>query len=207
MLQEILQRWWPWYHVEKRAAAEFPYSFQVYVEWITAELKSLDFDQLFKFCIWCASRLLSDDKYVRGLSQDEVALLHEVVEETWSWAEKREYPDEEYAKELRDRIRAIGPEDPVAAIETDFTETNMIGCVELVLDFYLTRALKHAVNTAHCMVAAIDCEEQDAGNRLALETMFLYPPMKAERDRQAKMIERLRNDEVRGMSIQELSDM
>jgi hypothetical protein len=207
MFYELLKKCWPLYDAKETYIVEYPYSYQRYDSCISKELKSLSFNQLFKFCIWSASRLCQDDKYVKDINQDEVALLHSIIDEAWSWTEKQKYPDVEYVKKLRDQIFKIGPEDPVAAIETDPMETNMIGSVELVLEFYLTKSLKWVNSAAHSLINVIDYEAQDEGNCLPLGTMLLFPPMKIEFERQLKMIEHLRNEKVDGVSLQELTSM
>jgi hypothetical protein len=156
---------------------ELASSFQDYEKCIMKGLKSLTFNQVLMFCVWCASRLLLGDKYAKQISQDEVSLLHSIIEEAWSWTEKQKYPDVEYVKEIRNKISKIGSEDPVAAIEVHPLVTDIIGTVDLVFEYYMTKSIKYALSAANSMINVIDYEADEAGNRLQLETMLLFPAM------------------------------
>lgn len=178
-----------------------PSSFQDYENRILAQLKSLTPKRVLAFSIWCASRLMESADVRTCLPESDVNLLEEIVAVAWSWVGDGTGPIADQVADLGNRLRRIGPSDPEAALELDPRVIETLSCVEAASYYYLTGSVEHARGAAECLINLIDYESED---QISLETMFDYPPMRAEFERQLKMIDCLRTATLEGMSLQQL---
>ncbi|HEX7375884.1 MAG TPA: hypothetical protein VF278_02170 [Pirellulales bacterium] len=165
-----------------------------------AELNSLSQMQLFAFSIWCASRLVQSVNLETDLLVSEIAVLQEVVAKTWSWVGDGTGAKPEQVADARTRVERLGPSEPVKKIEMDPRVVEAFVCVETALDCYLTKTAECALAAAQCLINVIDYE-RDFND---VDTMLEYPPLRAEFERQLKMIDCLRTATLEHVSLQQL---
>ena len=176
-------------------------SFRDYQKHILGELKSFTPKQVLAFSIWCAFRLVKSVELGTYLPESDITLLHDILAEAWSWVGDRPRPKAERVSDLRNRLLCIGPSDPELAIELDPRVIETLSCVEIALVCYLTRSIEDGRGAAECLIDVIDYE---IDNDFPLETMFDNPPLRAEFERQLKMIDYLRVAPLDRTSLEQL---
>ena len=176
-------------------------SFRDYQKHILGELQSFTPKQVLAFSIWCAFRLANSVELGAHLPESDINLLHDILAEAWSWVGDRPRPKAERVSDLRNRLLCIGPSDPELAIELDPRVIETLSCVEIALVCYLTESIVDARNATQCLINVIDYETD---NNLPLETTFEFPPLRAEYERQLKMIDYLRTATLGRTSLEQL---
>jgi hypothetical protein len=172
-------------------------SYEWYKKEIQRALATLDIFQRCFFAAWCAEFLVRRNKssFLSDYSENELREIEDYMREVWESAVHQTAIPVSRANEIKARLLAIGPQDPVAKIETDPSATEALCCLWNALEAQVDPSVETVAKASENLINQIDylvgCDKPEYP--YSLEDMFEFPPIAEEFRIQLDLIDNLKD--------------